>query len=270
MVHVAGAIANVDDQIRWPRILRDALGIRPPCCDCGCHVQLTTSMVVTVTESQGAEVPVTTAPPDAKDPRVLRHCPYIKARIATCEPVVRPLFHDVGRSIVLPWPQAAISILVPETASPDGGVTNLPAGWLVDPRNDETITSPIDGAFLAWDAWIWTTVKCTKCCEPSDAILTDSAILSASGAAAVLFIVPPGADELEVVAGESGATVNVSFVNGDGTIANSRFIGQSAFGNAAFGNQEPRCVCVPPRSTHVMVVTAPNDIPIALAWRVKP
>jgi hypothetical protein len=271
VVHVAGAIASSDDQIRWTRIRRPVLELQPPCCKCGAeNVQITTSLVVTLTQSQGGAVEVQERPPSARDPRTLRHCPYIKQRYNTCEPVVRSLFSDVGRSVVMPWHSAGVSILVPETVSSDGGQTvNVPAGWLVDPRPGDEILSPIAGAFQAWDVWIWVTLRCTDC-EPSDAILTDSAIANQSAGNSPLFVVPPGADELQIVAGEAAATVHALWVVSDGTVVNSRVVGQSALGNAAFGNQEPRCVCVPPLSTHLNVTTAPTDIPIALAWRIRP
>lgn len=264
-VRVAGSIPIADAPIRWGRIRRVALGLRPPCCECRAHVQITTSLVTRVTQSDGPVL--VQALPDALDPRTIRFNPYIKVRVQTCR-YARPVWIDVGRTIVVPWDAASVSIVIPETVSADG-ITDVPAQWLVGPSEGVTIPRPIAGQNLQFDTRVWVSQKCTLCCEYQDAILTDSAIGTRSPGALPIFLVPPGADQVEIVAGQVGAQVDALWAVGTGALATTQVIGESGFGSGAFGDQSPRCICVAPGTTHIILNTAPNDFPVLVAWRIR-
>lgn len=206
---IGGAVLDTDEPVRLQRITLSLADVGQrvgraarECCGSCKYVRVSTDLVAVVRQSEGDPLLALPNPvPIASNINTLRHVPYLKARVATCEPVVRPLFVDTGQVFVLPYNDATISILAPDV------------GWL-RVRAGQPIPPPTPGQdHHTWDVWIWVTLACTRCCPDDCAVLTDSQTI-ADGTTTV-FIVPPharratisGVGGLEVATWDAGDIV---------------------------------------------------------------
>lgn len=261
--------------VHWTGITRELTSVGPACCCCPSekcrYVRLSTSLVAVTRDSDVAlgALPMQAPPaarlpptniinPGGAVPQVLqRFVPYIKARAVTCEPVQRPIFFDLGQSLVIPWCEGSIGIdVAPNSAT---------QAWVLNPGDGELLPMPGgDGqAHTFYDVWIWATAKCTTCCpEGSFAVLTDSELATVGGSPA-LFPVPPGAYEATVYVTIDGGTARGHWIQGTSVLASW------VFANAGFGSRFPHTFGVVPGVSQLMVEAFDVNQNVVVAWKVR-
>lgn len=169
---IGGAVADADTDVDFSTITRSledlAIGDRPgsaPSCPRCDYVRISTDVVAVLRQTSEPLTALDDAAFSAAAPPFLppttRDVPYLKMRVATCRPVMRPVWIDTGQSIVVPWPDAAVAITAPAE------------GWRQVSPGD-TITPPTPGEHTTWDVRLWVTLRCTSCCPDDCAVLTDS------------------------------------------------------------------------------------------------
>ena len=202
VTHVAGSVVT-GQQIGWQSLAggREIFATRPWTCPPGMRVKVSTELVVSV--RAGSFAPLTEEEiPNGRLPATLRHCPWLKVRVAGCDDnTVRPIWMDLGQSVVLPTRGASAAIV-----GPSSGLF-----FEVNGANRSVPVPPAAAEQSTIDAWIYVRVEATTCCEPYDVLLTDSATVPDSGLGSVSLIIPPRARCLTIHKG-TGSTLGVEWM----------------------------------------------------------
>lgn len=271
-VRLTGVI-DVDQlpTLDWSTVTRTIWQGTPACCccdvPCGGNVRASVPIAGVGRLNDGPALAPTRFPPDDMLPPSLAvfgppnvasrlaHMPFVKARATACEPFVGSRFFDVGHSLVLPWCEGAVALMVPEDSETQR--------WQLNPSPDRNI-EPLPGVELSYvvELWLWPAVRCTPCCpEPGYATLTDFQNIPAGGSA--MFMVPPGACECTVYVTVDGGTTQGAWIVG------AVPVGQWVFANAGFGSRYPHNFAVTPGVEALQVLAFDVDQPCAVAWKVR-
>jgi hypothetical protein len=190
-LRVAGSVVP-GQQIGWQGLTRELWAGADGCCGSPWNrVKISTDLVVS---ARGGDFTPLAAPPPGLNPATLRHLPWLKLRVAGCrDGSQRPIWLDLGQTIVLPTRSASAAIVGPATF------------FEVAAANADVVVPPGNAEQTTLDAWIIVRVEETTCCEPSDALLTDTAIIPADGEGSVALVIPPRARCLTIHKGDGSA-----------------------------------------------------------------
>lgn len=243
VIHVAGSVV-AGQQIAWQTMTRELAATRACEFGPGKRVKLSSDLVVV---SRGGAVPPLEdgSIPDGRVPSTLRHLPWLKLRVAACgDDTVRPIWLDLGQSIVLPASAASAALVGHRTFFE---VNSSNQGADVPPASQEQSTL---------DAWIYIRVEETTCCEPYDVLLTDSAIVPATGDGSVTLNVPPRARCLTIHKG-TGSAVGVEWVLDESNLI---------VGTAGMPAASSQLVLTVPEALRLRLSSADQAEQVVLVW----
>lgn len=248
VTHVAGSVVD-GQQISWQTLSagREIFASRNCTYPPGMRVKVSSDLVVVV--RSGSFPPLGEDEiPNGRAPATLRHCPWLKLRVAGCDDnTVRPIWMDLGQSVVLPTRGASAAIVGPGTGlffEVNGGNRNVE----VPPASSEQSTI---------DAWVYVRVEPTTCCEPSDVLLTDSVQVPAESG--VELVIPPRARCLTIHS-DGVAAVGVQWV----LDPNQLIVGTSGLPAAA-----SQLGLTVPEATHVRLSSATDAVQVVLVWGLR-
>lgn len=246
--HIAGSVVS-GQQIGWETLTRELEVTRGCTWPEGTRVRVSTDLVVR--ERAGSFTPLAENEiPNGRLPATLRHCPWLKLRLAACDdPTIRPVWLDLGQSIVVPASSGSAAIVGPADRS----------FFLVTPANQGTEVPPAGAEQSTIDAWVYVRVEPTTCCEPSDALLTDSGIVPDTAAGTLEFIIPPRARCLTIHKGD-GSDLAVEWV-----LDGANLIVETA-GMPAAASQ---LVLTVPEAYRVRLASAGGPQNVVLVWSLR-